>query len=258
MKNIINKLLEKKQKRFPRLYKDDIFLVSYPKSGNTWVRFILANYLTNNNCDFINSHLIIPDIHFNPEELRNITIRPRFIKSHNNYTSRYKRVIYIVRDGRDVAVSYYFHLIKYYQINPDTSFKDYLQEFNAGHLNNYGSWSSHVKSWTRNKAKDFLLIKYEDLKSNTYREVSKILDFSGLEIVPIKLQESIRASSFENMKIMENLQNNFTELLSNSNQNISFVRKGLVGDWKNMFQEEDTKLFKKNHADVLKSFNYQE
>ena len=88
----------------------DIFIVSYPRSGNTWVRTIISEIVFKHSgkklgdlCKFI------PDLH--TPNIDNIILKhPRIFKSHFNYSDEYKRVIYIVRDPRDVFISYYKYL----------------------------------------------------------------------------------------------------------------------------------------------------
>src|SRR5207253_5494584 len=90
------------------IYPDDVFLVSYPRSGNTWTRFLIGNLLSiNEPVNFANIESKIPEIYNNPNRKLRRLPRPRIIKSHEVFDPRYKKVIYIVRDPRDVAVSYY-------------------------------------------------------------------------------------------------------------------------------------------------------
>ena len=88
------------------VWTDDVFIVSYPKSGNTWTRFLIANLVyPETPADFSNINRLTPD----PEALSKREMakmpRPRIIKSHQYFDPRYKRVIYVVRDPRDVALS---------------------------------------------------------------------------------------------------------------------------------------------------------
>ena len=94
---------------------DDIYLVSYPRSGNTWISFLITNvvklYLNLNiEVNFFNMHTFIPDIH----QSRDIPIALQFppfrriIKSHSSYNPFYKNIFLLVRDPRDVMVSYYY------------------------------------------------------------------------------------------------------------------------------------------------------
>jgi len=91
------------------VFPDDTFLVSFPKSGNTWARFLIANLVRpNEKIDFSNVNRVIPG----PEVTSNRDLmrvpRPRIVKSHQYFDPRYKQVIYIARDPRDVVVSQYY------------------------------------------------------------------------------------------------------------------------------------------------------
>src|SRR5689334_7193419 len=95
------------------VFPDDVFLVSYPRSGNTWTRFLLGNLLWQDTpVTFSNIESRIPEIYFNPDRLMRQLRRPRLLKSHECFQPHYPRVIYIVRDPRDVATSFYHHNVK--------------------------------------------------------------------------------------------------------------------------------------------------
>src|SRR5215470_5689419 len=95
------------------IFPDDVFLVSYPRSGNTWTRFLLGNLIYQHEpVTFSNVESRIPEIYFNPDRAMRRLPRPRILKSHECFQPQYRRVIYIVRDPRDVAVSYYHHNVK--------------------------------------------------------------------------------------------------------------------------------------------------
>ena len=109
----------------PPVSSEDCLIVSYPRSGNTWVRFLLANLLEESRypLSFQQMEERIPSIHQRKDWNRIRTIpSPRFIKSHMPYSSKYKKAIYIVRDGRDVMVSAYHYF--YFPIK--ISFLDFL------------------------------------------------------------------------------------------------------------------------------------
>jgi hypothetical protein len=247
--------MDKDKERRPNIeiFPDDVILVSYPKSGSTWLRFLVGNYITNNNCDFANSHLIVPDIHLKPEYCQNIQ-RPRIIKSHRSYTPDYKRVVYIVRDGRDVSVSYYFHMIKYKQISPETRFEDFLFDFNAGCVDGWmTSWSEHVNGWLNSDHEDFLLIKYEDMKQDTTREFRRFVEFSGLPIDNNKLVAAVQASEFDNM---QRLEQNLINHMPDYDVSKPFVRQGKVGGWQEFFSEQMTESFIYAHSSALERLGY--
>ena len=86
------------------IYPDDVFLVSYPRSGNTWIRYILAHLLAPYEV-IDRNRTLYPDIYV-PINWQKVTM-PRMIKSHEPFTKEYPKIIYLMRDGRDVACSYY-------------------------------------------------------------------------------------------------------------------------------------------------------
>ena len=80
-----------------QVFDDDVFLVSYPRSGNTWARFLIGNAMNPDDpVTFANLELRVPSIYTFPDRvLRGLL---RILKSHDVYDPRYPRVIYIVRD----------------------------------------------------------------------------------------------------------------------------------------------------------------
>src|SRR5215472_10086604 len=90
------------------VYPDDTFIVSYPRSGNTWTRFLIANLLhPDEPVTFANIETIIPDTSALSSRALKRVPRPRLIKTHEYFEPRYRKVIYLVRDPRDMAVSLY-------------------------------------------------------------------------------------------------------------------------------------------------------
>ena len=130
------------------VYPDDTFLVSYPKSGNTWVRFLLANLIhPNETVSFANINRLLPAPGVITKRFLKSVPRPRILKSHEPFDARFRKVIYLVRDPRDVAVSeYHFDLKKRY-IEPDVTLEQFVERFIKGTTAGYGSWWEHAASW---------------------------------------------------------------------------------------------------------------
>lgn len=242
-----------------KILEDDVFLVSYPKSGRTWLRFLIGNYLSSNKEDFPNSYQNrVPDLDYNPQQCCQLE-RPRFIQSHRSYTPDFKRIVYIIRDGRDVAVSYYFHALKFNQVQKDTSFEDFLEIFNTVGLGNLPIWSGHVNSWLNLTRIDqqLLLIKYEDLTTNTISELIKILEFADLNVDSKVAEIAVEMSQFEKLQHYEKKQEQILfKDIADSDLSFKFFRQGKVGDYKKYFDQNLLENFIKHHGSTLKRLDY--
>src|ERR1700689_4108846 len=117
------------------VYPDDTFLVSYPRSGNTWTRFLVANLIyPGQSVNFTNIEKLFPDAALCSSRALKRTPRPRMIKTHQYFDPRYPKVIYIVRDPRDVFFFYYSFQGKYRQIEDAYPMERYVDDFVSGKL----------------------------------------------------------------------------------------------------------------------------
>lgn len=242
------------------VFPEDIFLVSYPKSGNTWLRFMIGNYLSDDPCDFTKLSLLIPDVYVNPEHISQLS-KPRIIKSHEPFVTEYSRVVYVVRDGRDVAVSYYFFALKQrYQntrFNLNTTFEEFVNVFNAGQVDGFTLWSEHVNSWLNQATDNFLLIKYEDMKADPGAELIRFLTFAGITVEDDRVAQAVKASSFKNMRRIEKESYQPFEWFNPSDPSIIyFVRKGEIGDWQEFFTDQTLAEFIEIHGSALEQLGY--
>jgi Sulfotransferase domain len=113
-----------------RVYPDDTFIVSYTRSGNLWTRFLVANLVhPNTEIRLSNIEQLVPDTTVCSNRALKRTPRPRFIKSHNDFDHRYKKVLYIVRDPRDVMLSYYHFQRICLQIDDTYALERYANDF---------------------------------------------------------------------------------------------------------------------------------
>src|ERR1700722_16103533 len=160
----------------------DTFLVSYPRSGNIWVPCLLANLLhPNETVGFANINRLLPAPGVLSKRFLRTLPRPRILKSHEPFDVRFRKVIYLVRDPRDVAVSeYHFDLKKRY-IEPDVTLEQFVKRFIAGETSSYGSWWEHAASWigARQGNPAFLLVRYEDLLPDSVGATTKLADSLG-------------------------------------------------------------------------------
>ena len=216
------------------VFPDDTFLVSYPKSGNTWARFLIANLLRpQENVGFSNIHDIIPGIDVVPHRDMLRLPRPRIIKSHQYFDPRYRRVVYIIRDPRDVALSEYHSQRKSNRISDDHPIEEFVRGFLAGESCDYGSWGEHTTSWlsTRYGQPGFLLVRYEDMLQDTARELSRMASFLGLHPSSELIQQAVSRSRADKMRKLEKSQARLFNATKDTRQDILFVRSAKAGGW---------------------------
>jgi hypothetical protein len=213
---------------------DDIFLVSFPKSGNTWTRFLLGNLVSpGETVTFANIHRIIPDPEATTKREFQRVPRPRIIKSHECFDPRYPRVIYIVRDPRDVAVSQYHYHRKLKKIADDSPIENFVTRFLAGETCIHGSWGQNVVTWvSTSKPPRFLMLRYEDMVEDAGRELRKVVTFLGLKITAEQIAVAVERSSANQMRRMEQSQSENCELTKGSRRDLSFVRSAGSGGWR--------------------------
>jgi hypothetical protein len=218
------------------VYPDDTFIVSYPRSGNTWARFLIANLVRpNETVTFANIEKLIPDTSSQSNRALKRTPRPRIIKTHQYFDPRYRKVIYIVRDPRDVALSYYQFQRKYRQIEDSYPLERYVENFVAGSLISWdwGTWGENVASWTstRGRSANFLLLRYEDMIENTARELVRIAGFLGVKASPERLEEAVCRSSADRMRALEQTESQQWVATKNHRKDIPFVGAATAGAW---------------------------
>jgi hypothetical protein len=239
---------------------DDVFIVSYPKSGNTWTRFLIGNLIHPElPADFSNINLIIPD----PEGLSKRQLarmpRPRYIKSHQYFDPRYQKVIYVVRDPRDVALSQYHFHRKRKLLEDGASVEQFISRFVAGKTSPYASWGENVASWmyTRAGRRDFLLLRYEDMIENTNCELARVADFLGLPASPERLAQAVKRSSAHEMRRLEQKQAHLWSSTKETRQDVPFVRSAKPGGWKAELPEVSVKEIEGAWAGLMKCLGYQ-
>ena len=237
----------------------DTFIVSYPKSGNTWLRFLIGNLIyTNDQILFSNIEKKIPDIYQNSENLLKKFPNPRILKSHEYFDPRYRKVIYIVRDPRDVAVSYFYYLVKMNLISKSYSLSKYIDKFLNGDLDPFGSWKVNVGSWigARCEDKDFLLLRYEDLLKDTKSQLKSIADFLNVKTSKAFIDRSVDLSSFKSLKQLENKEPLKWKPMRTSDENLPFIRVGKSGQWQKELPNYLANLIEKRFDKLMRKLNY--
>jgi len=240
----------------------DTFIISYPRSGNTWTRFLIANLLQPEEpVTFANIERFIPDAEAQSSRYMRGIPSPRIIKSHSYFDPRYPRVIYIVRDPRDVVLSYYDFSRKYRHIEDSYPLERYIEDFVTGHLSSadWGTWGENVASWAfaRGARPGFLLLRYEDMKMRPEQELTRIAEFLGIEASPGLLRTTLERSSAERMREMEKTQGKDWVSTKNKRSDIPFIRTASVGGWKTNLRTESVAKIESAWGHIMAQVGYE-
>jgi hypothetical protein len=239
---------------------DDIFLISYPRSGSTWLRFLLANLLAPRSVavTFANIEEFVPDVYVSATENLERHASPRILKSHEPFDPRYRRTVYIVRDPRDVAASYRAYLMKMNYLPEDLSAHDFLRRFVDGQLDTFGTWQEHVEGWltARREDVDFLTTRYEDMRTDPLRELARIAEFVGAPAEPERLGKAIAASDIEAMRRLERATGHLWKPLRGSRPDGEFVRHGGIGSGIDEFPTGALTTMEDAWSDLLEDCGY--
>ena len=164
--------------------------------------------------------------HSSPEEMDDL-----FFKG-----ARDAKIIYVLRDPRDVSVSFYSHMSKtgLSTFLSTASFGEFHDKFNRdGSTALYGLWEDHLENWL-SKRNDYnmLVLKYEDLIEDSAREIGKVAKFIGMDLPAERISDIAEKTSFSSAKKKMNM------FVDDNGLNSSLLRKGVVGDWVNHFQDK--------------------
>jgi hypothetical protein len=242
------------------IFEDDVFLTSYPRSGNTWTRFLVGNFVNPNEpVTFLNVERLVPDMYKTADWVLRRLPRPRVLKSHECFDARYRRVIYIVRDPRDVAISNYHWEMKLRSIPDGCPFEEFVPQWMDGKFwRRIGSWADHVNSWlaTRQGHDNFLLMRYEDLQANQGRELGRVAQFMGLQPDAARIDQAIERSSASNMRKMEETQGRKWVATFHTRSDKPFVRKASSGGWRAVLPAQTVTYMESHWGPLMKQLGY--
>jgi len=222
------------------IYSDDIFLISYPHSGRTWLSRLLTN-LKKPGSNWSERNYIVPDYASDNlmKSAKHIP-RPRIFACHNEqlFESYYSKAIYLYRDGRDVAVSLYKTLRRN---GFKHDFGKFIETYVQDGFNGSPAWHNHIENHLFKKTpKAVLAVKYEDLCREPTKQIKRICLFAKLPFTDNNIKNALEYSSFQNYQ-------KFTNNLG---------AKGGPGAWEAFFDNRLHSFYLKSAGQTLSKLGY--
>lgn len=236
--------------RHKSLRANDVFFASYPRSGSTWLRFVLFESIAGQASGFGNVNESIPDVKEHKTGLPLMPNGGRLIKTHEVYHPEYRKAVYLVRDPRDVALSEYAYQTALGLVNQPLD--EYLRVFLTKGVNPFASWSAHVQSWLSAplSSEQLLVVKFEDLRRDTVAGVAEIIRFFGLTPNEAQIRDAVTNNSVERMKAKEK------ESPQRASKKGQFIRSGSVGGWRANLTEAQVAVVRDHATDLLNRLGY--
>lgn len=248
----------------PQRRSTDVFIVAHPRSGSTWLRTMLVNVIqpvANSDPDVFNR--LSPGASIRNARAIWELPSPRILTSHTSYYPGLPKVVYVVRDGRDVLVSYYHYVIhrksRLDQTNaPDLDFPAFFERYYQGDY--HYIWHRHVESWlTRGKralGDRMLILRFEEMKADPQALVDRVVQFIGIPADEERVAAAVQQADLDRMRAVEK-QRWQAKGLGMPDQATSFYRSGQSGNWKAYFTPELAHRFLTNSARAMELAGYQ-
>ncbi|CAK1581636.1 unnamed protein product [Parnassius mnemosyne] len=253
----------------------DVFVVTFPRSGTTWMQELV--WLILKNFDYekaletpltVRYAFLEPDMFLNHNEMPGMlhdekfkkTVEenmppvqkvlsmasPRFIKSHLPLSLLPPKlldtckVFYVARDPRDVVVSFYHHSKLMKMLLDEVDFVTYWELF-INDLIPWGPQFEHVKeAWRMRNHPNMLFLFYEDLSKDLPACVRRVAKFLGKEITKEQIEKLCEHLKIDNFKKNKSVNYDNLKGIGLLNEKESFIRKGKVGGWRDYFDEKMT------------------
>ena len=235
--------------------RNDVMVASYPRSGNTWLRFMLTKVLTGKSAAFDNVNNVIAEIGIHHNALPLLPGDGRLIKTHELYRGTYKRAIYLVRDVRDVLLSQYSRenelgLVWW------ADFDGYIEAFLKGTVNGFGPWQEHLPNWLESplaKCGDLLKVRFEEMRRNPQEQLERIVDFLGIQVDRDAIATAIADNTLERMRAREG---SSKKLRQSTGEEGRFVRKGAIMGWRDKFTPAQLDMIERYAGETMARMGY--
>jgi hypothetical protein len=231
----------------------DVFLGAYPKSGATWMCFVLFEILSGLPAGFKSIKQLMPGAGQHSKALRLLPGGGRLIGTHEQYRKDYHRAIYLVRDARDVVLSEsaYLKALDYFHGDLDQFISTFL--FTCGSAYGFGPWQRHVGSWLDSPiagTQNLLLVRYEDLRQDPVPWFARIAEFLGVNVDEKKIGLAVANNSIEKMREKEDREPVRASIRGR------FVRDGVVRGWVSKLSPAQVRLIEEHTGSALLRLGY--
>ncbi|XP_078000252.1 sulfotransferase 1E1-like isoform X2 [Glandiceps talaboti] len=244
---------------------DDIWIVSFPKSGTTWISDVVNKVLlksglggvadpTVDNAVYVEFHILERPNY----ELLAEAPSPRVITCHvppsmlpPQLFEKKPRILHVARNPKDACISYFYHMNVVPVLESCESFDDFLEQFLTGKVQ-FGYWPTHeIFWWKKRHEENVLFLKYEDMKKDLKASISKVNDLfdaklSDEELETIAQETSIGATRQRKQRPKDF----FLDAFDMEKDKSPFVREGKVGGWKNHLTVAQNERFDEWYKDV--------
>ncbi|GFX99608.1 amine sulfotransferase [Trichonephila clavipes] len=270
---------------------DDVFIVTYPKCGTTWTQHTVSLIFshgepTMSGTDFFSA---APFLEMTGAEAAETMPRPGAIKVHLPFHltpwSEKAKYLYVTRNPKDCCVSYFHHMKNIPGHEFKGTFDQFFELFLSGKID-YEDYFDHLLGWYEHRNDpNVLFVTYEEMKENPAASVLKMASFiddekyaKPLREDPQKLNNVLQYSSFKHMKEVVNkamddlfkmtpeeamktnlpdqMKKNFKKFEKKdggeASSSVNFVRKGIIGDWRNHLSEDQSKRMDQKFAERTK------
>jgi hypothetical protein len=214
----------------------DRVLVSYPRSGTTWVRFLLYELVTGTEAEFGRVGARIPYVGRHRHTPPSLRSGGRLVFTHDLPTrNAAPSIVYLVRDPRSVVLSEY-RWQQRRRVAPGP-FDRFVRDFVDGRTNAWGSWDAHVTAWLASPAAETdrcLVVRFEDLRADPERQVRALANFLGIDASDAAIERAVENNRLERMREKED----GGVILADSRNDVRFVASGAVDAWQQQLDPE--------------------
>jgi Sulfotransferase domain len=238
------------------LNRDDILLASYPRSGTTWLRFLLTEVLTGEPAEFERVGRTVRYVGDHRNAPRLLPNSGRVIFSHEAYEKADHRVVYAVRDPRSVVVSEFRWLLRRGLYFDD--FSEFFSDFLAGKTNPWGRWSSHINYWLASPSASsdrVHVVKFEDLRADAQGSLRDILTFLDVKQSDDRIEAAVQNNSVGEMRTKEERAPG--DVFSKGvKRDIRFVNTGTTLGWKETLTGQQVAKLETEFGELMVRLGY--